>query len=194
MHAVFSFLAGALLVIGYIPYIYAILRQGTKPSKASWVIWSTLDVVMLASMYAKDVINGQIIGAVMGSLIVVVLSFRYGTPGWTRLDKFCIIGTFVGIVLWQLLDNAMIGLLMSLSLVCVGAIPTAVSVWKEPRNESKLAWGFGVVSSACAVLSISQWTLASISQPIVFLVLNAVVLGIMCMRQAPKLASVPLKP
>ena len=44
-------LGGIVFFLGFLPYIAAILRGQTRPSKASWVIWSTLNAVTLASMW-----------------------------------------------------------------------------------------------------------------------------------------------
>lgn len=65
--SVLSLLAGVLFVAGFVPYIRAIVRGQTKPAKASWIIWATLDTITIAGMYAKDAVNGQILGAVLGA-------------------------------------------------------------------------------------------------------------------------------
>lgn len=59
-----SVVSGILFVTAFFPYIRAILAGKTKPAKASWIIWESLDCITLAGMYAKDAINGQIVGAV----------------------------------------------------------------------------------------------------------------------------------
>lgn len=67
MKETLSVLAGLLFIAGFIPYIRAILRKETKPAKASWIIWASLDTITIAGMYAKDTVNGQILGAVIGA-------------------------------------------------------------------------------------------------------------------------------
>ena len=90
MKETLSILAGLLFVAAFVPYIRAILRKETKPAKASWFIWASLDTITLAAMFFKDTVNGQILGAVLGAWVVAVLALKYGTPGWTKLDKFCL--------------------------------------------------------------------------------------------------------
>src|SRR5689334_7666477 len=111
LKSMISVLAGILFIIGFVPYILAIWRGDTKPAKASWIIWASLDTITLAGMFVKGTMNGQILGAVIGAWIVVVLALLYGTSGWTKLDKFCLSGAVLGIVLWQLFSNPVLGII-----------------------------------------------------------------------------------
>lgn len=174
-----SIFAGVLFITGFVPYIRAILRKETKPAKASWAIWAILDSITLAGMFCEHAINGQIVAAVVGAWLIVFLAIKYGTSGWTKLDKFCLVGAVLGIALWQLSSNPVLGILTSLGVVFLGAIPTFVSAWKEPGRENKLAWTMFWVSCVCAVIAVPQWTLADAAQPITFLVIESVMVYIL---------------
>lgn len=62
-----SVFAGIVFIVGFLPYILAIVRGETKPAKASWIIWATLDTITLVGMFSKGALNGQILGAVTGA-------------------------------------------------------------------------------------------------------------------------------
>jgi hypothetical protein len=171
--------AGFLFVVGFVPYVLAILRGETKPAKASWIIWATLDSITLTGMFFKDAVNSQILGAVFGAWVVVVLALKYGTRGWTKLDKFCLGGAVLGIVLWQVSGDPVFGIATSLGVVFVGSIPTFVSAWKNPSNEDKMAWTIFWVSCVCAVIAIPEWTLADAAQPITFFVIETIMMYIL---------------
>ncbi len=177
-----SVLAGLLFVVGYIPYARAILRKETKPAKASWIIWASLDTVTIAGMYAKGTVNGQILGVIIGVWVIVVLALKYGTPGWTKLDKFCLGGAVLGIVLWKTFSNPVLGIITSLSVVFIGSIPTFVSAWKDPSRENKLAWTIFWVSCVCAVIAIPHWTMADAAQPITFFLIETIMMYILYVR------------
>jgi hypothetical protein len=124
MREFISVLAGIVLFVGYIPYVRAILRGETKPAKASWIIWGSLDVITLVGMYLENALNGQICGATAGAFTVVFLAFRYGTPGWTRLDRFCLGGAAVGVLLWYAFDDPVLGIVTSQAVVLLASFPT----------------------------------------------------------------------
>jgi len=163
-----SVIAGILFVAGFFPYVRAILAGTTKPAKASWIIWASLDTITIVGMFVQNSLNGQIIGAVVGAWIVAALSLKYGEKGWTWLDKFCLAGAVLGIVLWKLFSNPTLGIVVSNSVVFLGSIPTFVSAWKDPTKENKLGWTIFWLSCICAVLAIPKLTFDDATQPIVF--------------------------
>lgn len=179
---VLTLIAGVLFLLGFVPYIRAIVRGETKPAKASWVIWATLDMITLAGMFFKNAINGQIIGAVIGAWVVVILSLIYGTRGWTKLDKYCLGGAVLGIALWVAFDNPVFGIVVSNIVVFLGAIPTFKSAWGDPGREDKMAWTIYWLSCVFAVLAIPAWTLADATQPVIFFVIETVMMYILYIR------------
>lgn len=176
-------MAGILFVAAFVPYIRAILRNETKPAKASWLIWATLDSITLAGMYAAGTLNGQILGAVTGAWIVAGLAMKYGESGWSLLDKFCLAGAALGITLWQVFDSPVLGIVTSLSVVFIGAIPTFVSAWKEPSRENRTAWTIYWISCVFALIAVPEWTLASAAQPVVFFAVESVMMYILYIKR-----------
>ncbi len=177
-----SVIAGLLSIIGTIPYIRAILCGKTKPAKASWIIWVILDTIVLAGMFAKHAVNGQILGSTIGAAVIVILALKYGIPGWTKLDKFCFAGAILGIVLWQTFSNPVLGIITSLSVGFLGSIPTFASAWKDPSREDKRAWTIFFIACVCAIIAIPQWTLAHASQPITFFAIQTIIMYILYIR------------
>jgi len=182
IQSVLSVTAGVLFVAGFIPYVRAILVGTTKPAKASWIIWASLDTITLVGMCVQHSVNGQIIGAVAGAWIVVIFAIKYGTSGWTRLDKFCLAGAVLGIVLWKLFSNPTLGIVTSNSVVFLGSIPTFVSAFKDPTREDKLGWTIFWISCICAVSAIPKLTFEDATQPIVFCAIETIMMYLLYFR------------
>ena len=179
---IFSMLGGICAIAGFVPYIRAILLKQTKPAKATWVIWATLDTITFFGMYSKHALNGQMIGIVTGVWVVVVLALKYGDPGWTKLDKSCYCGAFVGIILWVAFDSPVIGIMISLSIIFLGSIPTFVSAWKDPSKENKLGWAIYWFSCVFTLAALPGWTLEDAAQPIIFFLIETVMIYILFVR------------
>lgn len=188
MRGILSAIAGLLCIVGFIPYIVAVVRTRTwplgtpgkaEPRKSTWIIWAGLDTITLAGMFAEHAVNGQILGSTIGAWIVAGLALKYGSPGWTKLDKFCLAGAVLGIALWQAFDDPILGIVTSLSTVFLGSIPTFASAWKDPSRENKLAWTIFFAACVFAIIAIPQWTLADAAQPITFAVVETAMMYIL---------------
>lgn len=173
-----SVAAGILLFAFFILYIRAIRGETKvkKPMKASWIIWAILDTITLAGMHAKCTMNEQIIGSFFGAWIVFAFTLKYGMPGWTRLDKYCLGSAILAIVLWQIFNNPVFGIITSLIGTFIGSIPTFASAWENSSREDRLAWTIFWISCICAVISIPHRTLADAAQPITFLVIGTIMM------------------
>lgn len=182
---VFSVVAGILGIGLFIPYIVGIFKGDVRPMKATWFIWASLDAVTISGMYAENAVNGQIAGAFIGAWTVFFLSLKYGVPGITKLDVFCLVAVALSILLWQMFDSPLAGILISSFANCVGALPTIRSAWQDPSRENKLAWCLGTLASFCALASITEWTPAHYIQPMAFLLIQVPMLLLLFTRRVP---------
>lgn len=182
MKEILSVLSGLLFVAGFVPYIRAILRKETRPAKASWIIWASLDYIVFAGMVVAHTVNGQICGAVIGASIVIGLAMKYGAPGWTKTDKFSLGGAVLGIMLWLVFSSPVLGIVITCTVGFLGSIPTFTSAWKDPGCEDKLAWTIFWISCVCAVIAIPHWTLADAAQPVTFFAIETVMMYILYVK------------
>lgn len=189
--AILSVVSGILGILGFVPYIWAILRGKTKPAKASWLIWTLINVITLVAMIVKGASNPQIACVTAGSLIVVVLALKYGVPGWTKMDKICLVGSCIGIGFWVYLRDPTVGLVISLIVgPIIGAIPTVIAAYQHPERENKLAWTTFFFSSLCAILAIKVWDLDHAAQPVFFITNEVVIALFLWVTWRPKRAHV----
>ena len=168
-----------LFVVAFIPYILAIIQGVAKPSIVSWIIWASLDTVYFAAMRDKETVNGQIIGAITGAWIVVIIALKFGQSGWTRKDKIAIVGGAFGVILWALTSNALAAMIVSSVVAIWGSIPTFVSAFQEPGTEDKLAWTIFWLSCVAAIIAVPKWDLAHSLQPLTFFFIETVMMFIL---------------
>ena len=177
-----SALSGLIFLVAYVPYVRSILKGKTKPMKASWIIWGSLDTITIAGMYFKDSLNGQIIGAIIGAWSVIILSLKYGSPGWTLLDKLCLAGAALGVILWKTFDDPVFGIVTSQIVIFLGSTPTFVSAWQDPSRENASAWILYWVSCLVALLALPAWTFEDAAQPICFTAIESIMMFILFIK------------
>lgn len=162
-------LAGILGIVGFIPYITSIFnkKKPTRPSKTSWLIWTTLNIIILVNMYRKDTATLQMLGITIGSVVTASLALKYGKGGWVWLDKAIFIGGTIGLCFmfysptWSIAISIVVGPIL-------GAIPGIVEAWKDPYKESVASWLIWATSSLISILLVQKWTIDEAAQPCAF--------------------------
>ena len=100
----------------------------------------------------------------------------YGKKGWDWLEKLCLIGAGLGIAMWAITGNPIIGMTISLSVTFLGSVPTLKNTWKDPGSEDKLGWTLFFISCCLALVAVKEWTFASAAQPIVFFTIEGMMM------------------
>src|SRR5688572_28706718 len=95
-------IAGILALISLVPYIVDIFRGNTKPERTTWAIWSVVSTILFFSYYASGARETIWVGLMwmLGTVIVFLLSIKYGVGGTSKLDIACLIGALFGLLLW----------------------------------------------------------------------------------------------
>ena len=174
MKSFFSVLAGIVFLVGFVPYILAILRGEAKPTLVSWIIAAVLDMLALLTMWEQGAVNGSIVCATLGATIVVVLGLIYGQKGWSKLDVYSLIGAGIGILIWQIYASPFAGLLISLGVIFIGCIPMIKNTYLHPEHESRSAWMIFWVGCVLALFGVPKWDVANAAQPISFFVIESI--------------------
>ena len=172
-HQFFGIAAVILSVITSVPYIRSILKKETRPSGASWWTWSILAFV--------TVVSAKMAGApwqvlllplflCVFQLTVAILSLKRGDNNWDWLNKSCVAGALVGIVLWFITGQPLFALLISIIADFLASIPNFRHIYINPEQESRLSWTLGWGSAILELLAIQAWSVAESGWAIYFLV------------------------
>lgn len=167
--------AGAVSLIGYVPYVRGILAGRTRPSLVGWSIWTAVGTCLLISHYATGA-RASIwvpLSYAVGPLVTAILALRYGDRGWSRLDRFCLAGAAISLVLWRLTGQPLVSLSLNIAIDALGALPTLRKTWRDPGSEDRLAWGLFFVGNTLNLLAISPLSVAGALYPLYLFVLAA---------------------
>ncbi len=169
--------SGIIGLAALAPYIYSILKRKTKPSRASWLIWAVLSIIILLSYHASGATTTIWLPVSYAVIAVVVflLSLKYGVGGYARLDIFCLAGAAVGLLLWKFTHNPANTLYLTLFIDTFGFIPTIKKAYLDPTSESKLSWTIAMVALVFNVAAITSWQFKIALYPIWEFIFNGLV-------------------
>lgn len=156
MQSAFGIAAGALSLVASLLYFVAIIRNRTKPNTITWWVFSLLHCSLAISLYASGANDAIWLPAELGfgSLVIAILSLRYGDTDWKAIDVTCIIGVAVGYSLWWFLQSPLISLFAFTATEFTGLIPTIAKALARPWTEDVTAWGVGTVASALNLFAV----------------------------------------
>ncbi|MDP3999134.1 MAG: hypothetical protein Q8P76_00890 [bacterium] len=178
--AIAGIAAGILALAAFIPYVISILKNQTRPSRATWFIWAIQDILTLASYYAsgaKETIWVPI-GFTIGATTSAALSVKYGERGWSKLDIACLIGAGISIPTWLMLNDPLIVLLINLFIAVIGVIPTLKKAHLDPASENKPTWILFVISALFNLFAVEEWKFAIVIYPIVIALIDGSVAAV----------------
>lgn len=155
MESIFGILAAALNLAAYVPYVRDIIRRKTKPQRVTWLIFTVLASISLASQSALGARASLwlIAAQTLSVLVVFVLSIPWGVGGLNRLDVLSLIGAGAGLACWAIFHQAAYALYGGIVVGSIGLIPTIHKAVKQPETETTATWVLGTIAGFAGVLA-----------------------------------------
>ena len=164
--------AGILAFVSFIPYINSIIKGKTKPNRATFTIWSGVNIVTISSYIVSGARTTIFVGLVYTVLqiVVLILSLKRGMGGFNPFDIACLIGATIGITLWIITKNPHTALYLGIFSEVLGLIPTLKKSYLHPDTENTLSWSIAVVGSALNLFALTSWRPEISVYPIYFFI------------------------
>lgn len=195
---IFGLLAGALSLIGYLPYLNDTLRGRTQPQRASWFIWSVLSCIALAAQIFEGAGSSLwFAGVQCGATCVIFLAaLPRGVGGLMhKRDRKVIVAAGIGIALWIATDTPGYALGISIAVSLLGGAVTVQKAYAAPESETLGTWVLSLAASICALIAVGGLSPILLAYPAYLLTLNgAIVAAILVGRQRSRVPSVVATP
>lgn len=190
MSTLFIIISSILALISPLIYARAILRGEAKPHRTTRLVLLIITSLATLSLFAQgDRVALYLAGvSTVQSVIVFILSIKYGMGGWEKIDLLCLGIALLGIVLWQTTKDASLALYMSILADLTGMVPALIKTYKHPETE---VWSFfllDVFAATFSLLAVKSWTIQQFSYPLYLILINlAMVLLILRPRLTKKM-------
>ena len=192
---ILGFASGALLIAGYLPYMYEVLKKKATPNRMSWFIWSLSTATILFGVFGTGTTEAiwVPIADAVGCFLIFILALRFGVGGWTFTDRISLAICIASLLIWWLTGSALVALLMNLCIYVSGYVPTIKKALKDPTSESRTAWGMffaGVLLNLLTVAIGTDTGFAVWLYPITLVVVVGTLFAILCFKKpAPSKAT-----
>lgn len=192
-------LAGGLLgIASTVPYLRDMARGRTVPHRASWLIWSALELVAVASHGADGArwLLLPLAGQAVGTVVIFGGSLWRGVGGLSRPDVAMVALAGLGIAGWVTFDRPLVATGCVILADLVGMALMLPKAWRHPLSETASTFALAGVGGAMAALAADARVVELLVYPAYFCVANAAMAATIATRRrviagAPAARAVP---
>ncbi len=145
-----------------------------------------------ASSFLDSLPQGAGIGALptaaaeIFTLIIFLLSLKYGFKGITKTDTFFLLLALVGIVPWIFTSDPTVSVIVAVSIDVIAFSPTLRKTWAEPKTETPILYAANVLRHILALFSMQAYNIATTLHSIAMITTNSLMTLIVLTRKYRK--------
>lgn len=188
MHNLLALIGACLAAYSLVPYIIDIIKKRTKPNVVSWFTWTILSSIATAAAFAahEPKTAGLALAYAIMTILVVVLSFKYGKAKFTLFDGFCQLGAVAGLALWLIFNSPTIALVAVVVIDFIGVLPTIRHSWADPAEETWQSFAIGTLAEILILISLTTFNINSLLYPIYLVLADGAVAVVVIYRRKQK--------
>jgi len=178
--ATLGLLSAGLTCLGYLPYLRDIILGRTHPQRASWLIWSVLGSIALASQVYEGAMASLAFAPIQlgATILIFVMSVFLGSGRYLcRNDYAVLAAAAAGLLMWYWMDNAAYALAITITISLLGGTLAAVKAYRAPETETLSTWVIFWAASGLATLSVGELDPILLAYPLYLFALYTVISG-----------------
>ncbi len=190
----FIILAVFIGFAGSANYIFNTLKGQTKPNRVTWLLWTLIPMVAFFAMLDKDVGITPLILTFVSAFIPLMTfcaTFLDRKAFWkiTKFDYICGALSLAGVAAWAVTQEGNLAIVFAIIADSLATLPTLVKSYKNPESESWPNYLCGAIYAFITILTIQEWTFASVAWPINIMVACTVLFVLIKFKIGPRLTS-----
>jgi hypothetical protein len=188
-HEIVAIVSGIITAVAVVPYVRDMLRSTTRPNLVTWGLWLLIQSVLIAAQFSAGASWSVVLPLVemvtVGIVFVLgVVGYGYKKYGW--LDIVCFSLVIAALILWQITDQPVVALILSVVADFVAVIPTLKKSYLDPTSETPSAYLLVVIAAFLAGISTTLIDLPNLIWPVYIFALNGSVLALILLGRSAK--------
>ena len=183
---VLGVLAVLVGVADTVPYVRDILRGVTRPHRGTWLIWSTLTIVVVLSQHADGATWSLLMAGAQAVLttLIFLMSIRRGEGCLCAGEWLMISVASLGVVGWIVADEPIIATACVVLADLLGAALMVPKAYRDPHSETLSTFALASLAGALAVGAVGAPNLALLLYPVYFCLVNGALALLLWRRRA----------
>ncbi len=155
---IFGYIAVILSIISYIPYIYDVLKNKTRPHIFMWILWSLLSGITYFIQIYNNAGAGSWSMAIstLACFFIFLISIKQGEKQIVLLDWICFLGALLAISIWLITSNQISAVLLTTLTALLSFIPTFRKSWHRPYEETALTYTINSVKWLVSLIALTE--------------------------------------
>src|SRR5687768_3859240 len=189
-------LAALVGIADTIPYIRDTLRGSTRPHRGTWLIWSSLAVVVCLSQRSDGASWSLLMAATQAVLttLIFLLAIRLGEGGVSAAERVMIAIAAGGVLAWIVADQPIVATACVVAADLLGAAMMAPKAYRDPHSETLSTFALASLSGALATGAVGSADPALLLYPAYFCLVNGVIALLIHQRRRHPFARVHAVP
>jgi hypothetical protein len=183
---VLGILAALVGIADTVPYIRDTVRGTTRPHRGTWLIWSSLAIVVCLSQGADGATWSLAMAGTQALLtgLIFVLAVPRGEGGVSATERamFAIAGA--GVAGWIVAGEPIVATACVVAADLVGAAMMVPKTWRDPHSETLATFALAGVSGALAAGAVGAADPSLLLYPVYFMLVNWAIALLIHQRRA----------
>jgi len=191
----FGSLAGATSVVEAAPYIRDVIWRTTRPHRGTWLIWSVLSILVLASQVADGATWSIVMVAADALLtsLIFVLSIRRGVGGLSTSDNAVLAIAGVGVAAWAVSSTPIVATMFVVLADTLAVGLMLPKTWRDPASETFALYALASISGVLSAMAVGTLDASLLLFPVYFALANAFLAAVIVGRRS-RLGSASVQP
>jgi hypothetical protein len=182
---IISFIASAIAVVSYVPYIKDIKSGKTKPHGFSWLIWALLGYIAGFAQLDAGGGFGASVALVTAtiSLWIAFISIKGKSVVITKSDWVSLIFALLAIPIWIFTKQPLLAVIIVSVIDIVGFWPTIRKSYSAPQKETLSTYYLSTLKHVLTVIAQQSYNLTTVLYPASLAIMTAGFVAMLVVRK-----------